>query len=85
MRGTCPDCGSEKIVPSLPLLDHYGDYGAYNKEASVAVHGKPEAWVFKDTTLGTLTADVCGECGLVVFRADNFRELYAKYLKTRGV
>jgi predicted RNA-binding Zn-ribbon protein involved in translation (DUF1610 family) len=85
MRGTCPDCGSQKIVPEVPLLDHFGDVGGFSKPASVAVHGQPDAWFFKDTTLATLAADVCGNCGFVVFRAGNFRELYAKFLKSRGV
>ncbi len=83
MRGKCPDCGSERIVPNLPLLDHYGDTGAYNKEATVAIHGNPDAWFFKDTTLATLRADICGECGCVAFRAGNFRELYEKYVTSR--
>jgi hypothetical protein len=84
MKGTCPECGSSKVVPGVPLLDHYGDVGAFNKQAAVAVHGKPQAWMFKDTTLGALAADVCGECGHVVLRVSNFKELYAKYRTSQG-
>jgi uncharacterized OB-fold protein len=82
MMAICPRCGSEKIIPGVPLLDRYGDVGGFHTPAEVQVHGAPQAWVFKDTVAAKLLADVCGECGNVELRVDDFRELYAKYLKS---
>jgi hypothetical protein len=80
----CGKCGSEKVIPDVPLLDAYGDWGAVTKKAGLAVHGTPEAWFFKETAAGHLHGAVCGECGYVEFRVDNFRELYARYMQSRG-
>ena len=82
MAATCSRCGSDRIIPSLSITDRYGDVGAYGADAELRVHGKPEAWLFKDTVAGRLLADVCGECGQVTFRVENFRELYAKHLQS---
>jgi hypothetical protein len=81
---TCGKCGSEKVVPDVPLWDHFGDVGGYTKRAALSVHGEPEAWFFKDTAAGHLHAAVCGECGYVELRVDHFRELYERYLKSQG-
>ncbi|HEX6986717.1 MAG TPA: hypothetical protein VF170_15155 [Planctomycetaceae bacterium] len=81
----CLRCGSEKVIPDVPLRDAYGDVGAFSRTASVQVEGAPGAWFFKDAAAGGLHADICGECGHVELRVDNFRELYAKHLKARGV
>lgn len=84
MTATCSRCGSDKVIPELPLLDRYGDVGAFTSPTEVKVHGAPEAWVFKDSVASELRADVCGECGHVDLRVDDFRALYAKYLKSLG-
>jgi hypothetical protein len=76
---TCPRCHSKKIVPDVPLLDHYGDTGFVANQAEVQVHGAPEAWFFKDTVAGKLSLRVCGECGYAELQVSNFRELYEKY------
>lgn len=83
MRGTCPRCGSDRIIPEVPLLDHYGDMGSWSDQARVNVHGAPEAWIFKDTVAGKLSARICGECGHAELQVSNFRELYAKYTKSQ--
>jgi hypothetical protein len=80
----CPRCGSEKIIPGVPVRDRYGDVGAYSASAEVRVHGEPEAWVFKDTSAASLLVDICGECGAAELRVDGYRELYAKYVKSLG-
>jgi rRNA maturation protein Nop10 len=84
MQDTCPRCGSGKIVPAVPLLDHYGDLGVKTRTAEVQVQGEPGAWIFKDAVTGTLTIDVCGECGHAELRVGNFRELYEKHRKSLG-
>ena len=83
MQDPCPRCGSDKIIPDLPLLDHYGDVGGFANQAEVQVHGVPRAWVFKDTAEGKLTLRVCGECGHAELSVSNFRELYERYEKSR--
>jgi hypothetical protein len=84
MRETCPRCGSAKIIPAVPLLDHYGDTGTMSDPAEVQVHAAPQAWVFKDTVTGTLSLRICGECGYAELQVSNFRELYEKYMKSCG-
>lgn len=79
MKEACAHCGSEKIIPKVPLLDHYGDTGFRADQAEVRVHGNPQAWLFKDTVAGKLSLRVCGECGHAELRVSNYRELYAKY------
>ena len=80
----CLHCGSVKIIPNVSLLDHYGDVGAFAKEAEVQIHGEPSAWFFRDTVAGKLVADICGECGRAELRVGNFRELYEKHIQSRG-
>jgi uncharacterized OB-fold protein len=92
MDNTCPQCGSKKIIPDLPLgaevyTSESGPYGSGTVRGGgtvdVYVAGAPQAWVFKDIASGGLTARVCGECGHVELRAKNFRLLYEKYEKSR--
>lgn len=83
MHDTCPRCGSNKIVPNVPLVDPYGEVGQMSADAEVKVHGAPRAWVFKDTASGKLTVRICGECGHAELHVSNFRELYDKYAKSR--
>ena len=80
----CPRCGSDRVIPDLALQDHFGDVGAFSKDAQVEVHGVPKAWVFKETATGTLSLTVCGDCGHAELSVSNFRELYERYQKARG-
>lgn len=84
MSTKCLYCGSTRIVPAVPLLDHYGDVGAFSKSAEVQVHGEPSAWFFRDTVVGKLVADICGDCGHADVRVVNASELYEKYLSSQG-
>ena len=83
MGEKCPRCGSAKIIPQLPLLDHYGETGAWSDQAQVQLHGAPQAWVFKDTVAGKVSLRLCGECGHAELEVSNFRELYEKYRKSQ--
>jgi hypothetical protein len=92
MDNTCPRCGSEKIIPELPLsVEVYtsdtstGGVVKGGGTADVHVCGAPQAWVFKDMASGGLTLRVCGECGHVELHAKNFRLLYEKYEKSRAI
>jgi hypothetical protein len=84
MPESCPRCGSAKVVPNVPLMDHYGDMGHWSDQAKVEVHGKPKAWVFKDTAAGKLFADICGDCGHATLYVTNYEELYEAYRQARG-
>lgn len=70
-------------MQNMPLPDHFGDGGAYSKPAEVQVHGKPDAWIFKDTTAGQISLTICGECGYAEMQVGNFAELYAKYTRPK--
>ena len=80
----CRECGSEKVIPNVSLLDHYGDVGMRSDEATVEVHGTPGAWIFRDTAEGGVRLDVCGECGHADVRVRNARALWEKYRRARA-
>jgi predicted nucleic-acid-binding Zn-ribbon protein len=80
---TCKHCGSDKIIPGVPLLDAYGEQGWLTKPQEVKVQGKPGAWVFKETATGNLLAKVCGECGYTELYTTHHRELYDAYQRSR--
>ena len=82
MSTACVRCHSEKIIPDVSIRDSFGDTGTFHREAAVHIHGEPQAWFFKDTAVGPLRADICGECGHVELHIDNSRELYESYLKS---
>lgn len=84
MSETCAACGSAQVIPRVPLLDHYGDVGAFSKEATLEVAGSPEAWFFRDKVSGKVYAKVCGDCGHAELFVTNHRELYAKYAQSQG-
>lgn len=92
MSNSCPRCGSEKIIPDLPLSAEVftsvsGPYGGGTATGGgtvdVFVCGSPQAWLAKDTAAGGLTVRVCGACGHAELHANNFRLLYEKYEKSR--
>jgi len=76
---TCVRCNSRRIIPGVPLLDHFGDMGWFSRQASVDVQGAPKKLVFKDKASGTLTLHICGDCGHAALMVSDFRELYEKY------
>ena len=81
---TCPRCGWQKIIPDLPLPDHFGDVGGFSRDAQVEIHGAPHAWLFKETAAGKLLLRVCGDCGHAELFVSNFRELYERYQRSRN-
>jgi hypothetical protein len=79
MKEKCRQCGSEKIIPEVFIMDR-GDSNATHP-LQVRVQGKPQAWVFKDSLYGQLTARICGACGHTELRVKNPSDLYDKYLQ----
>jgi len=73
-----PECGSNKIIPDVPLLEHVGEAGIA-QQVVIKVAGSPEAWIFKDKVKGTVSLSICGECGHAELHVSNARELWQKY------
>ena len=80
---SCTRCGSDRIIPGATLRDHYGDMGTWSSSATLAVDAKPDALVFKDRSYADLIMDICGACGHVDARVENFKELYEKFSQSR--
>ena len=83
MENTCPQCGSTKISPDLPIIVEVFAGGGGVGTATVKIAGAPEAWVFKQVIGGDVTLRVCGECGHAELNVSNFRSLYENYEKSR--
>ncbi len=67
----CPECGSNDLIPSVPISPATAAGGG---NLTVQVGGK----------FGVLNAVVCGECGLVRLFAHNPQELLTTYRKRKG-
>jgi hypothetical protein len=81
-RGTCPKCGSGDVIPNVRVVDR-GDNNS-KRDLQVEVYESPEAWLFKGTHAGTITATVCGRCGYAEMYVSNPQELLAAYRKSTG-
>lgn len=77
----CRNCGSEKMMTDLKVLD-YGGHFDKSLRAEVAVDN-PDAFLFKSAVFAKLNANICGECGHAELFAEDPAALYAAYLKTR--
>jgi len=77
----CLKYGSAKIVPRAPVRDmgHYNLPG----QLTVMLHENPDAAIFKETFLCGLTARVCGECGYAELYAEQPRELYGAFERSK--
>jgi hypothetical protein len=87
MNVTCLRCGSDKIIPDVPLTDHFGDWGMSSRQMQVDVDGEPRALIMKDTATGDLTVRICGSCGhaeLIASNASTLWEAHSKSLDRRG-
>ncbi|HEY9284132.1 MAG TPA: hypothetical protein VIP46_11820 [Pyrinomonadaceae bacterium] len=80
-RVVCAKCGSAKIIARATVRD-VGDYNVQG-ELAVMLHENPDALIFKETFLSTLTARVCGECGYAELYADRPGALYAAHERSK--
>jgi len=78
MTETCRSCGSERIIPSVAILDH--DY-INERQAEIAIDSRPSFPLFKGRTVGKISAHVCAACGHMELFASNHEELWEKHLK----
>jgi len=88
MNNTCLRCGSEKIIPDLPVVVQTSattivGLASGSGTADVYVAGNPKAWLYTDAAAGGLTVRVCGACGHAELHAKNFGVLYEKHQKSR--
>jgi predicted nucleic-acid-binding Zn-ribbon protein len=77
----CPNCGCTEIIINARILDKRegGD-----DELRVAVDGKPNAFIFTDTSYGEMTACICSDCGFTEIYTANARELYQKSVRSQA-
>ena len=61
----CLQCSSEDIVQNVRAVDH-GDAN-HKYDLQLEVYENPAAWVFKGAHQGVLRANVCADCGFVMF------------------
>ena len=81
---TCSKCGSDKIIPDVPLIERYGDTGHRTGAVRVKVDGDPDAFIFKDRVASEIHAHICGNCGYVELRAPDYAALWEKHEAARG-
>jgi hypothetical protein len=77
----CSKCGSTKIIPNawIPSVGRGSD-----GRLRVAVDAKPDALIFKERQYAVLLADICGDCGHVELRVQDYRSLYNHYLQSKN-
>jgi hypothetical protein len=77
----CAACGSDKIIPDVPVLDQ-GQ--ASSGRLSITIDADPDALIFKDRKWARLAAHICGACGHVQLMAENPQALYEHYLRSQS-
>ena len=61
----CLQCESERIVKNVRAVDR-GDTNM-KLDLRIEVYDNPDAWIFKGAVEGILKANVCVDCGFVMF------------------
>ena len=79
MALTCPQCGSDKIIPNARMVDQ-GRYSAGPPQIVVDQH--PEALLLKYPVIQNVNAIVCGECGVIQLVAENPALLYQAHIES---
>ncbi|NLS90995.1 MAG: hypothetical protein GXX96_02260 [Planctomycetaceae bacterium] len=67
--GKCPKCGCTDVIADAKAIDR--GHGNWEQEMSVATFRKPEAIIFKEKQVTTVSAWVCAGCGYIEFYADH--------------
>jgi hypothetical protein len=84
MTKTCARCGSDKIIPDVPMWDHIGDLGARVTQSRVEVPANPKAFLFRGNAFADLSLDICGNCGHAAVFVSDPEALWANYEKSKG-
>ena len=61
----CLQCQSERIIEKVRVVDK-GE-GNWKGDLTLEVYENPDAWVFKGPKEGKVHANVCVDCGHVMF------------------
>ncbi len=67
--GKCPKCGSAHVLADVRAIDR-GDVNV-EFELSVASYGQPDAHIFKQKRMSSVSAWMCADCGFIEFYADH--------------
>ena len=67
--GKCPKCGCADIIADAKAIDR--GHGNSQEEMSVATFRRPEALIFKEKQVTTVSAWVCVRCGYIELYADD--------------
>ena len=62
---TCVQCGSTEFAKNLRTVDSNGQHG--KGHLTIEAYNDPGALIFKGTKASKLRANVCTECGYVMF------------------
>ena len=62
---TCLQCESTDIVKQVRVVDK--GHNHYKSDLSLVVYEDPDAFIFKGAHQGKLSANVCVDCGFVMF------------------
>jgi uncharacterized OB-fold protein len=75
MKMKCLQCGSTDIVKEVRVVDRGNN--DFKSDLNLEVYEEPNAFIFKGTHKGKLSANVCVDCGFVMFTVttDAAREL----------
>ncbi|HEY0736931.1 MAG TPA: hypothetical protein VGD69_18580 [Herpetosiphonaceae bacterium] len=76
MELTCPQCGSNKIVPNAKMMDQGQASGG---QLLIAVMKNPKALFLTHPVMRNVHAQVCGACGHIQLRAEEPGALYEAY------
>jgi predicted nucleic-acid-binding Zn-ribbon protein len=71
--GKCPKCGGADIISDAKAIDR--SHGGVELDMSVATFRRPDALIFKEKEMTTVSAWVCASCGFVEFYADDPRRI----------
>lgn len=78
----CLECGSEKIVPEVKVIDRGHGHSTYN--FTVAVDENPDAFIFKQRNYSDVKAKVCADCGFIGFYATDPKLLWQIYQRKQN-
>lgn len=81
MNTICTNCGSDKIIKGLNIVDNAADYMKQN--LSIETIKNPSAFLFKGLNTYEIKANICGSCGKVEMTIDNPESLWKDYQRDK--
>ncbi|MFO0958851.1 MAG: hypothetical protein U0800_15705 [Isosphaeraceae bacterium] len=81
MSTTCPKCGSDQILPDVPIVTNVDTVSA--APVLALAYRKPGALVFKNPAAHRFLARICAACGFAEFYVEDPKGL-AKVIREAG-